>query len=129
MEDSGENRVDACLAGTYNEGIGFQVILPGRPPILKHKGDVDHANVLKMQAREFKKMRDPNDRKGGNVKYVCYIQASSIPPELRDWMKTNPRDQKMTTSVATAICNSLEENSNFSCAESRNCHVGGGGDL
>ena len=69
--------------------------------------------TYEMQAREFKKMRDPNDRKGGNVKYVCYIQASSIPPELRDWMKTNPRDQKMTTSVATAICNSLEENSNF----------------
>ena len=69
--------------------------------------------TYEMQAREFKKMRDPNDRKGGNVKYVCYIKASSIPPELRDWMKTNPRDQKMTTSVATAICNSLEENSNF----------------
>lgn len=28
-------------------------------------------------------------------------------------MRTNPRDQKMTTSVATTICNSLAENSNF----------------
>lgn len=69
--------------------------------------------TYEMQAREFKKMRDPNDRKSEKVKYVCYIQANSIPSELRDWMKTNPRDQKMTTSVATAICNSLEENSDF----------------
>jgi len=66
-----------------------------------------------MLAREFKKMRDPINRKSGKVKYVCYIQAKSIPPELKDWMQTNPRDQKMTTSVATTICKSLEENFNF----------------
>jgi hypothetical protein len=69
--------------------------------------------TYKMHAREFKKMRDPNERKSAKVKYVCYIQASSIPSELKDWMETNPRDQKMTTSVATTICRSLEENPNF----------------
>lgn len=66
-----------------------------------------------MRAKEFKKMADPVNKDSGHVKYVCYIQASSIPAELSDWMKTNPRDQKMTTDVAKTIQKSLSENSDF----------------
>ena len=66
-----------------------------------------------MRAKEFKKMADPVNRESGHTKYVCYIQASSIPVELADWMKTNPRDQKMTTDVAKTIQKSLNENSDF----------------
>lgn len=66
-----------------------------------------------MCAKEFKKMADPVNRDSRHVKYVCYIQALSIPAELSDWMKTNPRDQKMTTEVAKTIQKSLSENSDF----------------
>lgn len=37
--------------------------------------------VFEMKAREFKKMRSPVDRKSANAKYVCYLQACSIPLE------------------------------------------------
>ena len=66
-----------------------------------------------MMAKEFKKMADPVDRECGHVKYVCYAQAATIPPQLADWMKTNPRDQKMTTDVAKNIQNSLDQNADF----------------
>lgn len=66
-----------------------------------------------MKAKEFKKMADPVNRDSGHIKYVCYVQTSSIPAELSDWMKTNPRDQKMTTDVAKAIQKSLSESPDF----------------
>lgn len=66
-----------------------------------------------MQAKEFKKMTDPVNKENEHVKYVCYVQAASIPAQLADWMKTNPRDQKMTTDVAKTIQKSLNENADF----------------
>lgn len=66
-----------------------------------------------MRAKEFKKMADPVNKQSKHIKYVCYIQAASISCELADWMKTNPRDPKMTTDVARTIQKSLEENSDF----------------
>ncbi len=66
-----------------------------------------------MKAKEFKKMADPVNKENGHVKYVCYIQADSVPEDLADWMKTNPRDQKMTTEVAKTIQKSLNENADF----------------
>lgn len=66
-----------------------------------------------MHAKEFKRMSDPVDKENGHTKYVCYIQASTIPMEFSDWMRTNPRNQKMTTDVAKAIQKSLCENSDF----------------
>lgn len=68
---------------------------------------------LHMHAREFKTMKDPNRSPSGHTKYVCYLDAKTIPQELRDWMQTNPRDQKMTTEVAKAISGSLIENDDF----------------
>ena len=66
-----------------------------------------------MHAREFKTMRDPNRKPDGHIKHICYLDTATIPQELRGWSNTNPRDQKMTTDVARAIIDSLEENDDF----------------
>lgn len=66
-----------------------------------------------MHAREFKTMRDPNRKPDGHIKYICYLEAATIPQELQNWSDTNPRDQKMTTDVAKSIVASLEENDDF----------------
>ena len=68
---------------------------------------------LEFKAKSFKKMEDPLRKEGGHTKYICYVQAKTIPNELNDWMSTNPREQKMTTNVAIQIRESLEENKNF----------------
>lgn len=68
---------------------------------------------IKLKARSFKKMDDPNDKKGGHVKYVCYAKANTIPDEILDWMETNPRQQNMKTTVALNIINSLKINDCF----------------
>lgn len=68
---------------------------------------------LTFTAVQFKKMTDPIDPKSEHIKYVCYVQANSIPQEIENWMETNPREQKMTTNVAKAINESLLENINF----------------
>lgn len=68
---------------------------------------------FELKAKSFKKMEDPVLGKDGKTKYVCYVQANSIPLEFDDWMATNPREQKMTTNVASKIKDSLKENSNF----------------
>ena len=68
---------------------------------------------FQMHAREFKKMLDPNRKPDGHIKYVCYLESQTIPQELKEWTKTNPRDQKMTTDVAKTIVKSLQENDDF----------------
>lgn len=68
---------------------------------------------LKLKAKEFKKMADPNNPKSKHIKHVCYVQAISIPEEISDWMETNPREQKMTTNVAIKIKESLRDNKYF----------------
>ncbi len=68
---------------------------------------------FEMKAKAFKKMEDPVNKNTGHVKYVCYVQANSIPKDFDNWMATNPREQKMTTNVANKIIESLENNSCF----------------
>ena len=70
---------------------------------------------IQMKAKSFKKMECPNDDYfgEGRAKYVCYIQCTSIPEELLNWMGTNPREQKMTTNVAKSISEGLSEKRNF----------------
>lgn len=58
-------------------------------------------------------MNDPRNKNSERTKYVCYVQASSIPQEFDEWMETNPREQKMTTNVAEGIKKSLAENPFF----------------
>ena len=48
-----------------------------------------------------------------NIKYVCYLEAQTIPQKLEGWTNTNLRNQKMTTDVAKTIISSLEENDDF----------------
>lgn len=64
-------------------------------------------------AKSFKKMEDPTSSESKRTKYVCYVQANTIPTVFDNWMETNPREQKMTTNVAQKIINSLKENNNF----------------
>lgn len=66
-----------------------------------------------VKAKSFKKMEDPRDKNSGRTKYVCYVQASSIPQEFDEWMETNPREQKMTTNVAEKIKESLTSSPYF----------------
>ena len=68
---------------------------------------------MKLKAKEFKKMLDPNNALSERMKYVCYVQANSIPQNMDEWMGTNPREQKMTTNVAMKIQESLADNKNF----------------
>ena len=69
--------------------------------------------IIKLIAKSFKKMEDPNDSSTGHIKYVCYVKANSIPQEMNEWFSTNPREQKMTTNVAKKINESLRDNENF----------------
>lgn len=69
--------------------------------------------TMEFEAESFKKMDEPINKGGKKTKYVCYAKAKTIPLKLNDWMKTNPREQKMTTNVAKNIMNSLIENENF----------------
>lgn len=69
--------------------------------------------TIRLIAKAFKKMEDPNDSSSGHIKYVCYVKANSIPQEMDDWFATNPREQKMSTNVARKITDSLAENANF----------------
>ncbi len=66
-----------------------------------------------LRAKSFKKMEDPNNKNSGRIKYVCYVQANSVPLEFDSWMLTNPREQKMTTNVTGKIIESLDGNQNF----------------
>ncbi len=69
--------------------------------------------TIKLIAKAFKKMEDPNDTSSGHTKYVCYVKVNSIPEEMDNWFATNPREQKMSTNVAHKITESLMENENF----------------
>lgn len=69
--------------------------------------------TMEFEAKSFKKMDEPINKEGKKAKYVCYAKAITIPLELNEWMKTNPREQKMTTNVAKNIMDSLKENENF----------------
>lgn len=69
--------------------------------------------TIRLIAKAFKKMEDPNDSSSGHIKYVCYVKANSIPQEMDNWFATNPREQKMSTNVAHKITDSLAENESF----------------
>lgn len=68
---------------------------------------------MKLKAKEFKKMVDPADLNSNHIKFVCYVQADTIPQQIDEWMATNPGEQKMTTNVAQKIKDSLVDNINF----------------
>ncbi|MGL5641396.1 MAG: AIPR family protein [Paraclostridium sp.] len=63
--------------------------------------------IYKVKAVQFKKMEDPLNR-NGKRKYTCYVNIDDIPEGIP--MATNPREQKLTTSVAKEIEKSLLSN-------------------
>jgi len=69
--------------------------------------------VFALNAPEFKKLNSPTTQDDGHSRYICYVQAKSIPSNIDEWFGTNPREQKMTTDVARRIETSLSENANF----------------
>jgi len=64
-------------------------------------------------APDFRKLPDPASQDVQQMRYICYVQAKSIPCKIDEWFGTNPREQKMTTDVARKIKESLRENENF----------------
>ncbi|WNB90943.1 AIPR family protein [Bacillus sp. NEB1478] len=63
--------------------------------------------MLKIKATQFKRMEDPIGR-GNKRKYVCYVHINDLPKDIS--FGPNPRDQKLTTSVAKQIEDSLLSN-------------------
>lgn len=71
------------------------------------------ATIIEFPAKQVKKMDNPitDNEKTGSKKYVCYVKLQDVPKEFQKWMRTNPRDQKLTTDVAKAIARSIENGS------------------
>lgn len=67
-------------------------------------------NIIKFPAKQVKEMNNPMSglEKNGSKKYVCYVRLQDVPKEFEEWMRTNPRDQKLTTNVAKEISKSIE---------------------
>ncbi len=67
--------------------------------------------MIEFPAKQVKKMDNPVSdlAKEGSKKYVCYVKLQDVPGMFGDWMRTNPRDQKLTTDVAKAIAKSIED--------------------
>ncbi|PEJ62414.1 abortive phage infection protein [Bacillus toyonensis] len=63
--------------------------------------------IFKIPAVQFKKLEDPLGR-STKRKYVCYVHINDVPEQIP--MATNPREQKLTTSVAKQIETSLTSN-------------------
>lgn len=63
--------------------------------------------LFKIPAIQFKKLEDPFGR-SNKRKYVCYVHINDVPEDIP--MATNPREQRLTTSVAKQIDTSLASN-------------------
>lgn len=63
--------------------------------------------MLKIKATQFKRMDDPLERQDKR-RYVCYVHIDDIPNNIS--FGPNPRDQKLTTTVAKVIEESLLSN-------------------
>lgn len=64
-------------------------------------------SVFKIPVKEFKRSNDPLDREEKR-KYTCYVHVDNVPKNIP--MLTNPREQKLTSSVAKKIEESLLSN-------------------
>lgn len=68
------------------------------------------ANIIEFPAKQVKRMDNPMSEltNDGSRKYVCYVKLQDVPAKFENWMRTNPRDQKLTTNVAKEIAKSIE---------------------
>lgn len=65
---------------------------------------------MRVQENTFRKLDDPFEN-GAAKKYVFYVKVDDVAEGIP--MATNPRDQKLTSSVATAIKESLLSNDGY----------------
>ena len=63
--------------------------------------------TIKVSDNNFRKFEDPLGN-GSSRKYIFYVRTCDVPDGIP--MATNPRDQKLTSSVAKAISDSLLSN-------------------
>lgn len=66
--------------------------------------------TMHVQENTFRKLEDPFENKAAR-KYVFYVKVDDVPEGIP--MATNPRDQKLTSSVAAAISESLLSNDGY----------------
>lgn len=65
---------------------------------------------MKVRENTFRKLEDPFEN-GAAKKYVFYVKVDDVAEGIP--MATNPRDQKLTSGVATAIKESLLSNDGY----------------
>jgi hypothetical protein len=73
---------------------------------------------INLKVRSFKRLDNPKaiddfERKNLRFKNVFYVNVLDIKKELGDQMRTNPRSQKFTQSVAKKISETLISQDNF----------------
>lgn len=66
--------------------------------------------TMQVQENSFRKLDDPFEN-GKSKKYVFYVKVDDVPEGIP--MATNPREQKLTSGVATAIKESLLSNDGY----------------
>ena len=66
--------------------------------------------TMKVRENTFRKLEDPFEN-GAAKKYVFYVKVDDVAEGIP--MATNPRDQKLTSGVATAIKESLLSNDGY----------------
>lgn len=81
---------------------------PGRK--IKQGGSVmSIRKTMYVKENSFRKLDDPFNE--NSKKYIFYVKVCDVPEGIP--MATNPRDQKLTSSVAQAITESLESNDGY----------------
>lgn len=66
--------------------------------------------TMKTRGSQFRKLDDPTGKSNAK-KYIFYVKTCDVPEGIP--MATNPRDQKLTSSVANAIEDSLISNDGY----------------
>lgn len=79
--------------------------------------------TFKVKANSFRKLDDPFEN-GKSKKYVFYVKASDVPEGIP--MATNPREQKLSSSVAKAIEESLCSNDGYFHLKNRGIVISAG---
>lgn len=79
--------------------------------------------TFRVNASSFRKLDDPFEN-GKSKKYVFYAKADDVPEGIP--MATNPREQKLTSSVAKAIEDSLTSNDGYFHLKNRGIVISAG---
>lgn len=66
---------------------------------------------VSMPVTGFSRMESPYHSEDDPIKLRFYCKTTNVPPELLEWMRTNPREQNLNSSVAKTIAGALREDS------------------